>query len=65
MKLLARQVFINIFQPVNLTGSIFPHGQPTAKDFVKEITFVTASTNCNFLGYSVKFDDEITCKENL
>jgi exonuclease I len=43
--------------------SIFPHEQQTAKGFVKEITFVTASTNCNFLGYSVKFDDEITCKE--
>jgi hypothetical protein len=31
----------------------------------KEITFVTAPTNCNFLGYNVKFDEEITCKENL
>jgi hypothetical protein len=46
--------------------SIFPHEQQTAKGFVKEITFqfVTASTNCNFLGYSVKFYEEITCKEN-
>jgi hypothetical protein len=30
-----------------------------------DFAFVTASTNCNFLGYSVKFDDEITCKENV
>jgi hypothetical protein len=43
----------------------FSTEQQTAKGFVKEITFVTASTNCNFLGYSVKFDDEITCKENV
>jgi hypothetical protein len=51
---------------VNLTGiEYFSTEQQTAKGFVKEITFVTASTNCNFLGYSVKFDDEITCKENV
>jgi acyl-CoA thioesterase FadM len=45
---------------VNLTGiEYFSTEQQTAKGFVKEITFVTASTNCNFLGYSVKFDDEL------
>jgi hypothetical protein len=49
---------------VNLTEIEYFSTQ-TAKGFVKEITFVTASTNCNVLGYSVKFDEEITCTENL